>query len=256
MFIRIHLNIRIKYSYKCLIDQCPTFISCTSHSHIWEKCFQHSGFLTSLWGALQGHSGKNKKQQTTNKCVNNNFSKIIIVLSHLVTLVGRQYLYLGVNLVDVWDATKNGLNFFLSQDRSSNLPLFFQWILEKLETKFKISQVQEYSLTWINSILQYSYIRKCLVQCRKDSWNFFNLIHCRKKPRNISRSGSKSCCLNFVHVQTNLCNNLTLNSWGHLQSVSRALALYIDTCSPLAENIQGFSPQLPGKTTLMINNIC
>lgn len=35
-----------------------------------------------------------------------------------------EHLYSGVNIVDVWDAAKYGLEFFLGQNGSSNLPLF------------------------------------------------------------------------------------------------------------------------------------
>lgn len=34
-----------------------------------------------------------------------------------------KHLYSGVNIVDVWDAAKNGLDFFLGQNGSTNLPL-------------------------------------------------------------------------------------------------------------------------------------
>lgn len=43
------------------------------------------------------------------------------------------YLYLSVDLKDVGDVSKNGLNFFLGKDGTPDLPLFFQWMFKKLK---------------------------------------------------------------------------------------------------------------------------
>lgn len=43
------------------------------------------------------------------------------------------HLYPGVHFINVWDAAKDGLNLFLSQDRASDLPFFLQWIFEELK---------------------------------------------------------------------------------------------------------------------------
>lgn len=43
------------------------------------------------------------------------------------------HLYPCVHFINVWDATKDGLNLFLSQDGASNLALLLQRIFEELK---------------------------------------------------------------------------------------------------------------------------
>lgn len=50
-----------------------------------------------------------------------------------------EHLYSGVNVVDVGDAAKYGLDFFLGQNGSANLPLFLQRELEKLQKETDVA---------------------------------------------------------------------------------------------------------------------
>lgn len=56
------------------------------------------------------------------------------------------YLYSGMNFIDVWDAAKYCLNLLLSQDRSTHLSLFFQWMLEKLKIKVNMGNTLLYNM--------------------------------------------------------------------------------------------------------------
>lgn len=71
---------------------------------------------------------------------------IIVIWSNWV-LMRTHYLYSGVNLVDVWDAAKYCLHFFLGQDGSAHLPLFFQWKLEKLWIKTDMRKAHKHTST-------------------------------------------------------------------------------------------------------------
>lgn len=57
-------------------------------------------------------------------------------------MLRTSYLYPGVNLVDLGDAAKDGLDLFLGQDGSAHLPLLFKGQLEKLrQEKHKLIKI-------------------------------------------------------------------------------------------------------------------
>lgn len=55
-------------------------------------------------------------------------------------LSDAEHLNSGVNVIDVRDAAKYGLDFFLCQDGSPNLPLFLKWKLEKLQKETDVAE--------------------------------------------------------------------------------------------------------------------
>lgn len=71
----------------------------------------------------------------------------------------KEHLYSGVNVIDVWDAAKYGLDFFLGQNGSPNLPLFLQWKLEKLQKE--------------TDMAAFKYVERTTDSAGERSWNIF-----------------------------------------------------------------------------------